>query len=118
MGKMPFQPGRQGAADLRWLAFRTEMLAALLGGVSLTAANVLTFQEGADGYTGTLDTTVHSAAPDLPLGDYPIVEVTTRAFYQGSYGKEFGLLKFENIFGPGPQQIPPGSRINSVHLRL
>jgi hypothetical protein len=70
------------------------------------------FQQGASGYNGTVDTFLKQATPASSFGGSSIVE------WDGSDGggQNFGLLRFDNIFGSGPGQIPAGSLITSATL--
>lgn len=80
---------------------------------SLNAASTtVTFQQGVSGYTSTLDTDLNANEPDRVQGndnacladlDNPIAQA---------------LVRFENIFGTGPGQVPPGATIQSATLRI
>ncbi len=72
---------------------------------------VVTFQEGVNGYSGTLDTDISSASPTLNNGNNVQTEVDSSPTKQA-------LLKFTNLFGSGPNQIPVGSVINSASLTV
>jgi hypothetical protein len=78
------------------------------------ACLTLDFQEGSSGYTGTQDTEIQLAFPSSSFGGDPIV----RADAAFSGGEVQGLLRFDDIFGAGPGQIPLGSIINSAVLTL
>lgn len=76
-----------------------------------------TFQPGAGGATGVVDTVLSEADPNAdrsaatPLvvdGDDP----------PGSRKQKQALLRFEGIFGDGAGQIPPGTPIQRASLRL
>lgn len=79
--------------------------------------STLVFQEGVDGYIGTVDTDVvasgdgYTTAQNLDrfIVDKPDV---------GTQGEEQGLLRFENIFGPGARQIPFGAQVVNATLTL
>ena len=88
----------------------------VVGGVSIIpAATVIeTFQEGTAGYTGTEDTTLNEGTPATSYGS--ATEVRTDADAGGNL--EQGLIRFDNIFGSGPGQIPLGSTINSASLTI
>src|SRR6185503_6506011 len=74
-----------------------------------------TFQQGdANGYTGTQDTEIHSQGPaDTVHGAATAVSVDN-----DDTGIAQGLLRFDNIFGGGPTQIPLGAAIVSATLTL
>src|SRR5262245_35854157 len=67
----------------------------------------LTFQQGVNGYTGTVDTEIWAFAPTK------IIEkngsVTSDANNDG--GESQVLIRFEGIVGDGPRQIPRGARV-------
>lgn len=87
-------------------------LALLLSVLGLNAATV-TFQEGVNGYTGTFDTYLRGAdTVDTQHGD----EIDVSA--DGNDGGQpiDGLIRFENIFGTGPGQVPPDRPILSAQL--
>jgi hypothetical protein len=72
----------------------------------------VTFQQGVDGYTGTQDTELHS---DF-LADTPLGSATSITMDNDNSGVAQGLLRFDNIIGTGPDQLPPGSTILSATL--
>ncbi len=74
----------------------------------LVAAN---FQDGAGGYTSTLDTELNDSAPDTGIGTNIEIELDNNPARQG-------LLRFDDIFGNGPNQIPFGAVINSASLTV
>ena len=75
----------------------------------------LTFQEGVDGYSGTVDTYLSEAEPALSHG-------TEESFLwdaddpSGSGQYLYSLVRFDNIFGTDAGQIPIGSVIQSATL--
>lgn len=84
-----------------------------LRGVSATAAT-LSFQQGnAAGYTGVVDTGVDYAAASTAYGSASSVYVEGVGVYPAAM-----LVRFDNLFGAGTGQIPPGSTITSVSLRV
>src|SRR5687767_10782115 len=87
---------------------------ALLAGLLSLRATTVNFQEGVNGYTGTHDTTVRFATPDRVDG--ALVNLSVDGSDGG--GANHGLMRFTNLFGLGPNQIPPGSVIVSVKLTL
>ncbi len=72
-----------------------------------------TYQQGLNGYAGTVDTyldrgtaaTTRSTATELLVDD-------------GSPNQKNVLVRFDNLIGTGPGQIPPGSTITSATLRV
>jgi hypothetical protein len=89
-----------------------------------TVPTVLTFQQGVEGtrdgmpngfvYAGTQDAEIQSANPDTNFGTINNISVDR----QDGAGERQGLLRFDNIFGLGLNQIPIGSTINSALLTL
>ena len=73
------------------------------------------FQQGIDGYTGTEDTFIMEANPDTAYGDETWVEWDGDD-PRGTGTANYGLLRFEDIFGTSSGQIPPGSTILSATL--
>ncbi|MFQ6027391.1 MAG: CARDB domain-containing protein, partial [Dehalococcoidia bacterium] len=76
-----------------------------------SAPQTLSFQEGVDGYIGTLDTYLEEDRPTTARGSRSGIE-----WDDGSGTDETGLLRFDGIFGNGPGQISQGAIINSATL--
>ncbi len=95
----------------RWRAVYFTLALSLLF-LSSATAETLTFQEGVAGYTGTVDTFVDSLNPDTDHGTDTIVDT------DNDTPTAHGLIRFDNIFGPGPGQIPLGSTITDVSLTV
>lgn len=78
----------------------------------LTAVTV-TFRQDANGYTDAIDTMLRQNRASIPFAD----AVFFRSILES--GKESQpLLKFGNLFGSGPGQIPLGATIISASLTL
>ncbi|MCC7474332.1 MAG: DNRLRE domain-containing protein, partial [Pirellulales bacterium] len=75
---------------------------------------VTTFQFGASGYEGQQDTVIFSLQPDSNFG----TEGHVSADQQDFNAVRQGLIKFDDIFGDQPGQIPYGATINSANLEL
>lgn len=73
------------------------------------ALQVETFQEGVNGYTSTVDTYINEGSPAAGHGNSPSMILDNNPYHQV-------LIRFDDIFGSGPNQIPPGSTINSASL--
>lgn len=70
------------------------------------------FQEDVNGYVGTIDTSIGALTPNLAAG-----EQSSLAWQRLVGGAESAtLIRFENIFGNGPSQIPVGSTIVTAEL--
>jgi hypothetical protein len=105
-----------GAAsvDMSWTW--TDSTGWAIGGVSIkpVSGTSTSFQEGVASYTGTEDTTLRGQAPDTSYGTDNVVRIDL----DDSGSPEHGLIRFDNIFGSGPNQIPVGSTINSASLTI
>ena len=77
----------------------------------VSALDLLTFQEGFNAYTSTQDTELDSSSPGTIRGTNAEIELDNNP-------QRVGLIRFDNIFGPGPNQIPFGSIINSATLTV
>ncbi len=94
------------------------VVAALCGcmaGVKAQAATTHVFRDGLNGYSGTRDATIRTSAPGVADGAAEFVEWNTDD-PAGSQMDAFALLRFDDIFGVGAGQIPPGSPIISATL--
>jgi hypothetical protein len=72
----------------------------------------LAFQEGVDGYAGTIDTELWEVSPNKVLEKNDSVSTDT----DNDGGQSQILLRFDDLFGSGPRQIPPGSTIHKARL--
>jgi VCBS repeat-containing protein len=70
-----------------------------------------TYQEGASSYAGTQDTSISATNPISSFGASTTVTV-------GGVEQKTGLIRFDSLFGNGPNQIPLGSTILSASLQL
>ncbi len=88
----------------------------VVGGILLLApsvrAAVQTFQEGVGGYIDTQDTYLDEQFPDTSHNS------STVRVENISGQRQQGLIRFDNIFGSGPGQIPFDSVINSAALTV
>jgi hypothetical protein len=73
---------------------------------------VVSFQQGIAGYTGTLDTEIWALAPKTILTANP--NASSDADNDG--GESQVLMRFDNIIGLEPNQIPRGSTILQARL--
>lgn len=73
----------------------------------------VTFQQGVNGYGGTVDTFLRSAQATTSQGDADDFRWDTS---DPDGGTQYGLLRFDNIFGPEANQIPVGASIISAVL--
>ena len=82
-------------------------------GAPVGTASTVTFRQGTNGYTGTVDTMLRERYPN---DNYGIAFVTSPQGETGYHTQ--GLLQFGNLFGTGPGQIPVGATIVSATLTL
>jgi hypothetical protein len=73
------------------------------------AEQIVSFQHGVNGYSGVEDTYILSTSPTTVTHSQTVVQVRTG--WQG-------LLRFDEIFGNNPDQIPAGAEILSAKLTL
>jgi hypothetical protein len=76
------------------------------------AKRTVAFQDGANGYTGTVDLEIWAVSPNTCLNGNP--NASSDADNDG--GESQVLMRFDNIIGSKPGQIPPGSAIHSAAL--
>ena len=81
---------------------------------ALSVPVIFTFQEGVDGYTGTHDTALREAAPNRDNGRAQSLSIDG----SDGGGENHVLMRFENLVGTRPMQIPPGSIVESASLTL
>ena len=73
----------------------------------------LTFRQGANNYSGAVDTMLRQNRPTTPYDDAAVFRPTLES------GKAVdALLRFDGLFGSGPGQIPVGSQIISATLQI
>jgi hypothetical protein len=80
-------------------------------------AQIAAFQEGVNGYSGTVDTYIKQASPSSSFGSETLVYWDTEETAGNANTQMFGLIRFDNIFGSGSGQIPYGSTIVSATLQ-
>ena len=84
-------------------------------GTPTGTSQTLTFQQGDGGaYSTTEDTYIEASAPNTNYGTSSDLFVMSAS---GSPSKNV-LIRFPNIFGPNPGQVPPGAVIQSATLQL
>ena len=83
----------------------------------IAAAQVVTtsFQNGVDGYTGTFDRTI-SERNDHNIDGSEVVNDFLDGYQTDSSPDEQRLIRFDNIIGTEPGQIPAGATILSAEL--
>lgn len=75
------------------------------------------FRQGDNGYTGTADTILRQDDPNEILGNLDTVEWDDQNAATGG-GRDFGLLRFDGVFGAGVNQVPAGAEIASATLTV
>lgn len=75
------------------------------------------FRQGVDGYTNTADTRIRQVAPDDSAATNDVVFVDW-AVTGSAYNPDQVLIRFDNIIGTNPGQVPPGAHINAAILDL
>ena len=97
----------------RGIAMSGMGILAVVGWGTSATADTAVFQEGLNGYAGTVDTYIRGYAPTSEYSGLASVK------WDGDDGgglPNFVLLRFENIFGSGAGQVPAGAIINSATL--
>src|SRR5262249_41058794 len=77
-----------------------------------TGKTIVTFQNGVNGYEGTIDIEIWAVSPNTCLEGNP--NASSDAGNDGGGGQI--LIRFESIIGDKPGQIPPNSTIHSAKL--
>lgn len=84
-------------------------------GETIPAEHSTSFQNGVNGYTGTVDTMIAKTYPNSDFSNFDSISVDLEN-PDGSGNPSQILIRFRNIFGTDPGQIPPGSQILSARL--
>ncbi|MFM7168321.1 MAG: DNRLRE domain-containing protein [Planctomycetaceae bacterium] len=79
---------------------------------SADSRSTVSFQQGVNGYQGTIDTEIWALAPHTILESNP--NSSTDADNDG--GESQCLMRFDGIIGDAPGQIPPHAAIHSARL--
>ena len=88
----------------------------LTGGItSEIAASQIIWQEGVNSYNGTQDTVLASSQANTSYATQSTLRIDLSDF---TYGLSQGLLRFDNLFGTGSNNIPLGSSIIAARLVL
>lgn len=85
-----------------------------LSGQCELAPVTLMFQNGLNGYTGTHDTFLQQTQPNAVNGALETIRWDTEE--SGANTPLFTLIRFDDLFGAGTNQIPAGSTITSATL--
>src|SRR5205085_2522998 len=90
----------------------------VFAGEPLISTTARTFREGANGYIGTVDTQIGANAPATNNGSAALITVDGDISTTNSGQPSQGLIRFDNIIGTGPGQVPAGAHIVSATLRV
>src|SRR5437773_2437010 len=100
-------------------ARRLALFVLVAAAAPVEAQVVVTFQQGTGGYAGYQDSQIREVQPTTVLTDNsPTNPGQIRVDGEDGGGIVYGLLRFDNIFGTGPGQIPPGANISAATLRI
>ena len=95
---------------------------AIMSSASLAnAQTTLTFQEGLDGYTGTLDVFIDAGSTGTNIVGSSVQSAEIDGIFDGIFTlfeEKQMLVRFDNIIGNGVGQIPAGSKITNADLIL
>jgi hypothetical protein len=75
------------------------------------AAQTVSFQQGRDGYSLASDTTLVASQPAVSYGGDVVVHAQHAPALQG-------LIRFDDVIGPGGDRVPAGAKILSAKLVL
>lgn len=85
--------------------------------VEKEAVQTVSFQQGVAGYRGVIDTVLHEDAPRTAFAAAASLKVDADN-PTGSMHRAQALVRFENLFGSGPGQIPLNAQLRSATLEL
>jgi hypothetical protein len=108
-----FRPTGTNGVEVRSSEYGTSDQRPLLT-VEYKLPTTVTFQQGAGGYSDTVDTYIMESDPSA-AHDGELVEWDGDDPYD-SGNENFSLIRFDNIFGSSPGQIPLGATIQSATL--
>ncbi|MGD9739913.1 MAG: DNRLRE domain-containing protein [Bauldia sp.] len=87
---------------------------ALMAATAQAQTTTLTFEQGVDGYTGTADTFFQTGNPAATNGEAEEWEWDG----EDADGRNYGLLRFNGLFGTAANQVPPNATIVRAELVL
>lgn len=85
---------------------------------SLAFAESYTFQQGAGGYTGAVDTGIQQGNPITPFGTATSLTIDLGSASSSTVSLSAGLLRFDSLFGSGPGQVPLTAAVTHATLTL
>ena len=84
-------------------------VAVTVGVQTAVPPTTVVFRDGNNGYTGTVDTWISGNVPDQDNSAATLLEIDNSPV-------QHGLIRFDDIIGPGAGQIPAGATIVSADL--
>lgn len=103
-----------GISDVAGNTMTATILTVLID-TSIVVPQTLRFQQGLNGYSGTVDTMICAGTADTSYGGSTSLNVDTSDTYGGVSQV---LLRFDSIIGGAADQIPQYASISSATLRL
>ncbi len=91
--------------------------AVALGGMSSASADVVSFRDGVNGYAGTADTYVAASAPSTNFGTNFALQISGSGGTGANAGIQQSLVRFDDIFGSGPEPDHPRLDHQQRHLQ-
>lgn len=85
---------------------------------TVSSVETVVFQQGVNGYSGTVDTTIMADAASTNLGAQDTLNADRHDGAYDEMAETQGLLRFKNIFGDEPGRIDGQSTINSAFIEL
>jgi hypothetical protein len=108
---------------MRRSLYLTAMLLVLPIGVAQAVVTTTSFQNGANGYNGTFERKIDDRASTDPATEFD--GSTVSAYFVDGYqtgtsvsNDGQALLRFDNIIGDGPRQVPAGAFIVDAQLQV
>lgn len=87
--------------------------------VSALTTNTVTFQNGVNGYSGTFDRYISDIGPSAETNGSAVPTYNLSGYNAANMRPDQqGLIRFDNIFGNAPGQIPMGATILDASLQL
>jgi len=82
------------------------------------SVSTASFRQNVNGYTSAADTRIRMTAPDTAANNAASVFVDWDVAATNGYNPDEVLIRFDNILGTNPGQIPPGAKVEAAALDL
>jgi hypothetical protein len=82
-----------------------------------SSIETVSFEQGTDGYGGTIDTNLREADPETAYGGARTVTVDTED-PQNTDNRAQALVRFDGVVGDGDAQVPPSGTVKSATLTV